>query len=252
MKITPLEIRQKDFEKNFRGYDKDDVNAFLQTLSGEWERILEENKEMRYKLDASQKEVEKLREVESSLFKTLKTAEDTGANMVDQAKKTSDLQIREAKLESDKIVSEAKNKSKEIINKAEEKAQAIIDEMEERVKMLKQSYKAAENDYDSLLFELRSLAQKTLKKVEKAESEQSFNIEKKVEEAERIVEEYNEFLIRKKAEVAESREKISSSYQQQEDETEAVEEQQDYPATTPPPHQQSKKGSPGSFFDNID
>ena len=134
----------------------------------------------------------------------------------------------------------------------EEKAQAIIDEMEERVKMLKQSYKAAENDYDSLLFELRSLAQKTLKKVEKAESEQSFNIEKKVEEAERIVEEYNEFLIRKKAEVAESREKISSSYQQQEDETEAVEEQQDYPATTPPPHQQSKKGSPGSFFDNID
>jgi len=244
MKITPLEIRQKDFEKNFRGYDKDDVNAFLQTLSQEWERILEENKEMRYKLDASQKEVEKLREVESSLFKTLKTAEDTGANMVDQAKKTSELKIREATLEADKIVSEAKGTSKEIIRKAEEKAQAIIDEMEERVKMLKQSYKAAENDYDNLLYELRSMAEKTLKKVDKAESEQRFNIEKKVEEAERIVEEYNEFLNQQKEEAPENEQHTKI----QEREAEALEKE--YPASPPPPHQEPKRG--GSFFDNID
>lgn len=250
MKITPLEIRQKDFEKNFRGYDKDDVNAFLQTLSQEWERILEENKEMRYKLDASQKEVEKLREVESSLFKTLKTAEDTGANMVDQAKKTSELQIREARLEADKIVSEAKGKSKEIISKAEEKAQAIIDEMEERVKMLKQSYKSVESDYDSLLFELRSLAQKTLNKVDKAEAAQKFNVERKVEEAERIVEEYNEFLVRKKAEMAESQAENTQYESREHEDHEAVEERKEYPATPPPPSQEPKKG--GSFFDNID
>lgn len=248
MKITPLEIRQKDFEKNFRGYDKDDVNAFLQTLSQEWERILEENKEMRYKLEASQKEVEKLREVESSLFKTLKTAEDTGANMVDQAKKTSELKIREATLEANKIVSEAKSTSKDIIRRAEEKAQAIIDEMEERVKMLKQSYKAAESDYDNLLFELRSLAQKTLQRVDKAEAEQRFNIEKKVEEAERIVEEYNEFLNQQKEEEAE-RYEANPPAEPQNQETETVEER-DYPATPPPPRQEPKKG--GSFFDNIE
>jgi len=45
MKITPLEIRQKDFEKKMRGYDKDEVNAFLQSLSQEWERTLDETKE---------------------------------------------------------------------------------------------------------------------------------------------------------------------------------------------------------------
>ena len=28
MRITPLDIRQKTFEKNFRGYDKDEVNGF--------------------------------------------------------------------------------------------------------------------------------------------------------------------------------------------------------------------------------
>ena len=47
MRITPLDIRQKTFEKNFRGYEKDEVNAFLLTLSQEWERVLDENKEAR-------------------------------------------------------------------------------------------------------------------------------------------------------------------------------------------------------------
>lgn len=85
MKVTPLEIRQKGFEKKLRGYDKDEVNAFLLSLSQEWERVLDESKELKIKLETSEREVQKLREVENSLFKTLKTAEDTGANVVEQA-----------------------------------------------------------------------------------------------------------------------------------------------------------------------
>jgi len=50
MKITPLEIRQKEFEKKLRGYDKEEVNAFLESLSKEWERVLDENKEYKIKL----------------------------------------------------------------------------------------------------------------------------------------------------------------------------------------------------------
>ena len=56
MKITPLEIRQKSFERNFRGYDKEEVDAFLASLSQEWERISEEHKESRYKLELAEKE----------------------------------------------------------------------------------------------------------------------------------------------------------------------------------------------------
>ena len=95
MRVTPLEIRQKSFEKHFRGFDTEEVNAFLLTLSQEWERIQDENKELRIKMDASEREVSKLREVESSLYKTLKTAEDTGANVVEQARKTAELHLKE-------------------------------------------------------------------------------------------------------------------------------------------------------------
>ncbi|MFC2125130.1 DivIVA domain-containing protein, partial [Bacteroidota bacterium] len=57
MKVTPLEIRQKSFEKVFRGYDKDEVEAFLLILSQEWEKVLDENKSLRMNLDKAEKEV---------------------------------------------------------------------------------------------------------------------------------------------------------------------------------------------------
>jgi cell division initiation protein len=119
MKITPLEIRQKAFEKVLRGYDKDEVNAFLQTLSQEWERLMDENKEVRIKQEATEREVAKLREVESSLYRTLKTAEDTGANVIGQANKTAELILRENQMRADSILNEAKMKSKNTIEEAE-------------------------------------------------------------------------------------------------------------------------------------
>ena len=112
MKITPLEIRQKSFEKVFRGYDKDEVNAFLNSMSQEWEKIMDEHKSFVIKLEALENENRKLREVETSLYKTLKAAEDTGASMIDQAKRASELQIKETQLKAENIINESKSKAK--------------------------------------------------------------------------------------------------------------------------------------------
>ena len=43
MKITALEIRKKSFEKNFRGYDKDEVDVFLKEVSEEQNKKYFEN-----------------------------------------------------------------------------------------------------------------------------------------------------------------------------------------------------------------
>ena len=158
MKITPLEIRQKQFEKKLRGYDKDEVNAFLLTLSQEWEKVMDEKKELVIKLDASQKEVEKLREVESSLFKTLKTAEDTGANMIDQANKAAELHLKEAHINSEAVMNEAKTKAKAMIEKAELETREVVEEMEDELRKMEHQYKAIENQRESLVAELKSLS----------------------------------------------------------------------------------------------
>jgi cell division initiation protein len=170
MRITPLEIRQKSFEKVLRGYDKDEVNAFLQSLSQEWERNLDEVKELKIKLDATEREVNKLREVESSLFKTLKTAEDTGANLIEQANKTAELILRENQINADGMVREAKTKAKNTIEEAEAISKQMLAEMEDRLKTLGQHYKNLELHRENLLADLKRLAGDTIDRVERAKA----------------------------------------------------------------------------------
>jgi len=167
MKITPLEIRQKAFERTLRGYDKEEVNAFLVSLSQEWERAIDEAKELRFKYEASEREVTKLREVESSLYKTLKTAEDTGANVIDQANKAANLHLKETQLKAEAIMNEAKAKAKDVIETAESTSRQMLDEMEERLKALVEQYKGVENQRDNLMADLKRLAGETLDRVER-------------------------------------------------------------------------------------
>ena len=173
MKITPLDIRQKSFEKVFRGYDKDEVTAFLQTLSQEWERMVDDYKELKFKLEASHDEIRKLREVESSLFKTLKTAEDTGSNMIEQAKRTADLHMKETQMKAEAVINESKSKAKAMIENAEHKTRQIIESMEDEVKSLEQTYKMLENYRDNMISDLRNIADSTLEKVERINAQKS-------------------------------------------------------------------------------
>jgi cell division initiation protein len=188
MKITPLEIRQKSFEKNFRGYDKDEVNAFLLSLSQEWERLMDETKELRIKLEASEREVAKLREVETSLFKTLKTAEDTGSNLIEQSRQAAELLLRESQIKADALLNEAKTKAKDVTDEAELRARQVMAEMELRLKVLAENYKKLESGRDDLLHELKRISQDTLERAERIRNGQKdFDVDLHVSNATREI-----------------------------------------------------------------
>ena len=171
MRVTPLEIRQKTFEKNFRGYEKDEVNAFLLTLSQEWERVMDENKELRIKLEGTEREVTKLREVESSLYKTLKTAEDTGANVIEQARQAADLHLKESQMKAEAMLNEAKMKARDTMDESENRVKQMLAEMEDRLKALVDNYKKLESSREDLLADLRRLGSDALERVERARNQ---------------------------------------------------------------------------------
>jgi cell division initiation protein len=173
MRITPLEIRQKSFEKHFRGYDKDEVNAFLQTLSQEWERTLDDVKELRLKLEGAEREVMKLREVESSLYKTLKTAEDTGANVIEQARQAAELHLRESNMRAEAMLTEAKSKAKDTIEESEAKSKEIMADMEDRLKLMVENYKRLDMQREDLMADMKRIASDALERVERAKTQAS-------------------------------------------------------------------------------
>ena len=170
MKITPLEIRQKTFERTLRGYDKDEVNAFLVSLSQEWERTYDEVKELRMKFESAEREVVKLREVENTLFRTLKTAEDTGASVIDQATKSAELLLRESQMKADSMMNEAKTKARNVIEEAEQTTRALVEEMDDKLKALADQYKTMALHRDNLLADMKRFAGETTERVERAKA----------------------------------------------------------------------------------
>lgn len=167
MRVTPLEIRQKTFEKGFRGYEKEEVDAYLLTLSVEWEKVLDDIRELKSRTEAQEKDLIKMREVENSLYKTLKTAETTGSTMVEQANKSAELILREAQINADAILNDAKYNAKNIVEEAEVRSKNMEEDTKDHVRIATRELKEMENLKDNLLMELKNIANDTLEKVNK-------------------------------------------------------------------------------------
>ncbi|WP_448528533.1 DivIVA domain-containing protein [Raineya sp.] len=194
MKITPIEIRQKTFEKKaFGGYDKDEVTAFLQALSQEWEKLNNELRETKIRLEIAEKEVSQLRQVESSLFKTLKTAEDTGSHIVEQAKRDAELKIKEAQLKADDILNDARLQAKTMIQKADVKAKSLMQDAINEMKNIRHECLMLDSYRDNLITDLKNWAYSMLDKVSKSEERNILEtFDSKIKEAEAILEKHQQ------------------------------------------------------------
>lgn len=191
MKVTPIEIRQKDFNKVFRGYDKEEVDAFLKSLSQEWEKLMDENRDVKNRLELADREVTRLREVESSLFKTIKNAEDTGASLIDHAQRQSDLHMREAQMNAEAIMSEARNRARKTVEEGEVEARTLVAKLIDEVTNLQKEYAEIEFKKQHAIQEIQALGEGLLDRVQRekakpsrAETEQ--RIEKVIEAAKAI------------------------------------------------------------------
>lgn len=128
---------------------------------------MDENRELRLRLETATKEVQKMKEVESTLYRTLKTAEDTGNNMLEQASKEAALQVRESQLKSEQLLNDARLKARSIIEDAYSQSEKAIGEMHHEVKILEQEHQRLESYLENLLRDLKNLATDALDKVEK-------------------------------------------------------------------------------------
>ncbi|HKO57644.1 MAG TPA: DivIVA domain-containing protein [Thermoanaerobaculia bacterium] len=105
--LTPLEIQKQTFSRVLKGYQADEVRAYLHLIAEEIERLLRdvdrfsrENAMLREELDDhSQRE----RILKDTLLSAQKVSEDVKAN----ARKEAELIVKDAELISDRIISQA-------------------------------------------------------------------------------------------------------------------------------------------------
>ena len=72
--ISPLEIQEKEFSRSLKGFKEDEVNEFLDRITLDLERILEENRQLRAEKEQLTEELKKYKSSESAVLDTLETA----------------------------------------------------------------------------------------------------------------------------------------------------------------------------------
>ena len=148
MKLTALDIHHKEFRHSLRGYSEEEVDAFLDEVADEVDRLFKENIDLNEKLDAANERVRGYQSMEATLNNTLVSAQRSAEEIV-----------AKAGIEADSMMRDAELKSKEIIHNALQKKQQIANELV-RIKQAEEEFRGR---YEALLqTQLRTITELTL------------------------------------------------------------------------------------------
>ena len=115
MKITPLDIRKQEFKKALKGYDKHEVDIFLEMVAKEMEDIIRENNALIEQVRELDTKIEDYRRMEKTLQDTLTSAQKTTDDLRKNAEKEAKMMIKNAEMEAEKIIEEAKKQVQELL-----------------------------------------------------------------------------------------------------------------------------------------
>ncbi|MCJ7552777.1 MAG: DivIVA domain-containing protein [Ignavibacteriaceae bacterium] len=125
MKISPVSIKRQEFSKKMRGYDPEEVQAFLEKLADDIDELLNENEELNVVVETLNEKLTEFQKIEKNLQDTLLKAQESSTKAIESTKKQSNLMIKEAELKAAQIVEKARESANEIRS-------AVINLREER------------------------------------------------------------------------------------------------------------------------
>ena len=108
MKITPLDIEQMVFKVGFRGYDKEEVNRFLEELAETVESLNRDHAIQREKIILLEQQLAELKRTEATLSSTLLSAQSLAEDVKRNAQREADLVIKEAELKAGELIRQAR------------------------------------------------------------------------------------------------------------------------------------------------
>lgn len=135
MIFAPDGIKKQEFNKSFRGFDREEVHAFLEKISAEFGTLFNENDELKKELVETKQQLEKYLQLENKIQHTLSNAEK----------------------KSKKMIEESEHKAGEILRLAEEKSSELLKKAHAESDELKSSMKDLREEKEILLAKLKSI-----------------------------------------------------------------------------------------------
>ncbi len=109
MRITPLDIQQKQFSSRLKGFDMEEVDSFLELIREEMEELLRENANLREESKRYEKQLKEYKNIETTLKDTLISTQQMVEDYKKTAKKDAELIRKEAELRAEELLRDAQS-----------------------------------------------------------------------------------------------------------------------------------------------
>lgn len=147
--ITPLDIQNKVFGKGVRGYKEEEVDAFLDMITLDVEKLIAENAQLSQELTKAKEELQRYQGSEGAVLETLEAAKALMSDISASSEKRAEILLKNAELDAELITREAK----------------------ESVERLKEEAASLENKVTSFRMRYRNLLETELEKFDSLSQE---------------------------------------------------------------------------------
>lgn len=107
MKITPIDIRHKEFRRAIRGYSEEEVDTFLDEVADDFEVLFKGNMELQDEVYRLQEQVAYYESLKDALQKALVTAQQQADAVRVNAHKESELILKDAEVKARGIIADS-------------------------------------------------------------------------------------------------------------------------------------------------
>lgn len=100
--LTPLDLNGKTFSKGFRGFDTDEVKRFMDQVSKDFERLYQDNVELKDTVERVSAKLEYYQRMEGTMQNTLLVAQETADEVKKSSEQKSAVLMKETEIECKK------------------------------------------------------------------------------------------------------------------------------------------------------
>ncbi|MCA9506562.1 MAG: DivIVA domain-containing protein, partial [Myxococcales bacterium] len=104
MRMTPLDVQSHHFARRLRGYDPDEVDAFLRIVSEDYEGLVRETESQADRIRRLERRIDELSAQEDLLKETLVSAQAMTEQLRTTAERECELRLAEVEIRAEKIL----------------------------------------------------------------------------------------------------------------------------------------------------
>lgn len=136
MALTPLDIQNKTFTKQMRGFSVQEVDEFLDEVTKDYSALLRQNRDYEKNIKHLEEKLRYFNELKEALNQSIIVAQETADQVKDSAQKEAEVIVSDANTESSELLLRTKKEAADMIADAKAKSEKLVKDATERANFL--------------------------------------------------------------------------------------------------------------------